>query len=89
MTGRNTGKNLSIYGFEVTVGANIFDETRYSVNRRTTLRPQLRVCLSRPLSLGQIENECKALVASFLNSAAPISTGTRLPSFRKYFFSKG
>ena len=51
--------------------------------------PLALACLGfRPLALGQIEHEGDALVP-FSRLAAPTSTGTRLPSLRKYSFSYG
>jgi hypothetical protein len=44
----------------------------------------------RLLALAQVEHESDALVPAFFKAlATPTSTGTRLPSFRKYSFSNG
>ena len=42
-----------------------------------------------PFALGQINHKVHSLIRRIANGAPPISTGTRLPSFRKYSFSYG
>ena len=44
-------------------------------------------CFLRALALRQIEHESDTLISAFFEAAEPISTGTRLPSLRKYSFS--
>ena len=50
--------------------------------------PLLRALLG-PLSIRQVDNEGDDALPSFTEVADPTSTGTRLPSFRKYSFSYG
>ena len=43
----------------------------------------------RPLERRQIKDEADAIIRTSPNMVPPISTGTRLPSFRTYSFSNG
>ena len=77
------------------------NRSRQLPHRRDAVRVrQLHLCLAvsplalaqaflRPLALGHIEDESDALVSAFVESRRADSTGTRLPSLRKYSFSNG
>ena len=59
-------KDLTIYGFEVTVRGQDRNEARYPVNRRAQTSLAFAERLLGTLAFGQIEHECEALVTSFL-----------------------
>src|SRR5262245_21541786 len=79
-------QDLAIDGFDLTIRGQRPNETRYPVNCRTQASLAFAQCLFRPLALGQIEDERKALVTSYLEQRGANKHGYAAAVFPKIFF---